>query len=255
MKKRLFIIGMISTLAMGTSVVAYADEAKYPEVKLSADKEFVFDDIELKEFEGMLPGETATQKIKLTNEYKDAINFFLSQETVEEINNANKASGGAFNYTIAVADNEEGKDAVSLLEKEIGGVAADGTNLEAFTGVDELKDYTYIANLANKESAYIILTLSIDGEGNDNDAEAADYTNFLSTLSFNFRAYDGVKIIVDDPEPTIIERVVEVVKNNPYKGGDATSVVAYTLTIVAGLALIFGVVLFARKKKGEETNE
>lgn len=263
MKKRLLTIGMIFALVLGMPTVVSAEDMCL--VTFSENKEFEYENMELKAFEGMAPGESATQMIKLVNRFEEDMDFFLSQETIEEIKNANGASGGSFLYSLSVGTKEDGSDATSLLEKEVGGTAVDGTDLEAFTGIDDLKEFTYIAKLSKGEAAYIFLSLEIDGEGNDNkrtEGEEEDennlygYSNFLSTLSFSFRAYDGTKIVVDEPEPTIIDRITEVVKSNPYKGGDTESKIIYTVVMGSGLTLIVvAVVLALRKKKGEQKDE
>lgn len=259
MKNRLFTLGLVVVMILGMTTAVVAEE-NIPVVTFTEDKEFSYGDVKLDQFEGMLPGDTEVQKIEIKNEYKDEMDFFISQETIEEVKQANSASGGAFTYSLSVASDAEGTDSVSLLEKEIGGTNANGEAREAFTNIEDLNDYVYVAKLENGQSAYIFLSLYIDGEGNDNQKKDGDeknennlygYSKFLSTLGFSFRAYDGNKVIVDEPEPTVIDRIIEVVKTNPFKGGDSTSKILYSILICGGITLI-AFVFFARKKKGEE---
>ena len=260
MKKRFYALSLIAVMSFGMTTTVFAAENEIPVVTFTEDKEFSYGDIKLDRFEGMLPGDTETQIIEIKNEYQSTMNFFISQETIEEVRHANSASGGAFIYSLSVGTNADGSDAVSLLEKEVGGMNTSGDALEMFTGIDDLKDYTFISELDNKESAFVFLTLEIDGEGNDNQRTAEDvenengwygYSNFLSTLAFSFRAYDGEKVVVEDPEPTVIDRIIEVVKTNPFKGGDTSSKALYFAVIAVGVTVLV-VAIAIRKKKGEK---
>lgn len=263
MKKKIIAISILCLTLLGwNGIEAKAEEESYPQVLFTEDKEFSYGEIPLDQFVGMLPGDTAVQVIELKNEYKDEMSFFLSQETINEVKQANSASGGAFQYSLSIGLSEDGSDAISLLEQEVGGIDGNGEALEAFSKIEDLKDYSYVAKLKQGECAYIFLSLYVDGEGNDNQRKDTDlenenqhygYSNYLSTLGFSFRAYEEEKVIVDEPVPTVIDRIIEVTKIDPYKGGDLNQKGLYIGMICIGCSL-FAVVI-ARRKRGEQDDE
>ncbi len=139
------------------------------------------------EFEGLLPGETATSTITLTNNNKHSASFYVSQNTLATLEEANNASGGA--YTFAVSVGESLETSTQIVESVAGGYDGDSNASSAgLSDLTELNDFTFVANLASGESTNLYLTLTLEGEGMDS-TDAVDYSNAVAALSMEFRAY------------------------------------------------------------------
>ena len=175
MKKKLLALGMILTLLTGTVTVT---AAQIPVVRLNDAEEFEYysdengtkiDSLSLDEFTGMAPGDERTQTICLENDSEDTVNFYISQKTLDTLENDNQSSGGAYKFNLQVGDNLE--DAESLLDSEAGGYDTDGNgSSNGLADIDELEDYAFLATVESGDHVYLYLTLKLEGEGNDNRA-------------------------------------------------------------------------------------
>ncbi|MBQ1802299.1 hypothetical protein [Lachnobacterium bovis] len=259
-------------LALATAVVvsifgnSTVFAANLPKVVFNANKQFVYEGNIKKignsvtllgdEFEGIAPGDTRTQVIELENKSDNLMDFYLAEETIDKLEEANKSSGGAYVYDISVGKNKD--SAKSLLNAVAGGYENANSNgsSEGLAEISDLKDYTYVAQLAKNESTNIYLTLTIEGEGNDSTT-VVDYSNATAQLKFNFRAYDVNHEIVYGPDTVSTSTSpLSTAKNTlssftrKVKTNDV-AIASLVLAMIAGIALA-GFAIIKKNRKGDE---
>lgn len=207
-------------------------------------------------FDGMAPGDTRTVTIRVQNDNSHTASFFISQETISSLEEKENASGGAYTYQLKVGT-ENDASATTLLSAVAGGYDASlNADVKGLSGITELNDYQYFAELAQGEYTNIYLTLTIDGEGFDS-TDTINYENASGQLSLLFRAYykDRAPVVVTETQtiegsPTIIQNIVNRVTTRlgTVKTGDSNAVIGLLIVLFAGVACV----LYAcRKKKGE----
>ena len=199
-------------------------------------------------FNGMAPGDTRTQTIELVNENENTVSFYMAQDTLTTLEEANNASGGAYTVSLKVGSSEA--DAVSMLDAVAGGYKTNGDTTEAsnngLADIDELKDYTFITTLAKGEKRNMYLTISLEGEGLDS-TELSDYTAAIADLGVNFQ------VSYDDSTPETVRNTVTRIENvviplaNAVKTGDETQLAFYVGLLAIGVIIAIVAVI---KKRG-----
>lgn len=244
MKKKVF--GMVALFGMLLGSVN-TGAAETPAVVLTAQDEITYENCTDNRFgdtfEGMAPGDERTQTIQIVNENSHEAAFFLSQKTVEALEEANQAAGGAYTLKISVGESEE--SAESLIDIMAGGYTdADRASTEGLAEITELQDYTYLVQLASGKSTNLYLTLSLNGEGMDSTTNV-DYTNAVAKLQFQFRAY-----YKDEATPTVITEITDekVPLFSFVKTGDATNIALFAGILLAGVAVLL--TAWAKRKAG-----
>ena len=193
-------------------------------------------------FDGMAPGDSRTVVIKIENQNSHKASFFISQKTTDALEEAGKASGGAYEFQVEIG-NDTGR--ISLLDADAGGYALDPG-----------------------ESADVYVTLTLDGEGMDS-ADGIDYSRAAGAMEFEFRAY-----YADDRKPVVITNyvtehgednvVTKVVKKvipktvteqlvplaNGVRTGDPLTVTVSAGVLVAGIVIV-GIAVKKRKVERE----
>lgn len=229
-------------------------------VTLTNDNQIIYSDGQTdisNAFGGMAPGDTRTITICVENQSDHAASFFISQETVGYLEEKETASGGAYTYDLTVGQANDGT-AVSLLDTTVGGYDANMTaNDSGLSGITELENYQYLAELGAGEYTNVYLTLSIDGEGFDS-TDVVNYENAEGELSFHFRAYyeDREPVVITETViekgPTTVIRQIEeqlVPLASYVQTGDTFSAIGGIGVLLLGILLI----LFAIKKRKAES--
>ena len=261
MKKKIgFFLGILFFAGTGAQTIGFAAEP-VPTVCLNEKKEFTYyadedekvpvDGLSLNAFTDMAPGDERTQTIHLHNGSKDKVRFYISQKTLDTLEDDNEASGGAYKFNLLVG---EGEDAVSLLDTETGGYDASGKgSRDGLAEMDELKDYTFLAETDAGDGTNLYLTLKLEGEGNDNRS-GNDYTDAVAQLALNFRAYDVDHPLAKDKE--IVEhkkRIINIKKTKLVKTGDSIEYGIFTVVFIAGVTFVVAAV--RKQRKGGQENE
>ena len=148
-------------------------------------------------FDGMAPGDSRTVVIKIENQNSHKASFFISQKTTDALEEAGKASGGAYEFQVEIG-NDTGR--ISLLDA--GGYAENVASAEGLAEITELNEYRYMTALDPGESADVYVTLTLDAEGMDS-ADGIDYSRAAGAMEFEFRAY-----YADDRKPVVITNYV-----------------------------------------------
>ena len=122
-------------------------------------------------FDGMAPGDSRTVVIKIENQNSHKASFFISQKTTDALEEAGKASGGAYEFQVEIGNDT---NRTSLLDADAGGYAENVASAEGLAEITELNEYRYMTALDPGESADVYVTLTLDGEGMDS-ANGIDY--------------------------------------------------------------------------------
>ncbi|MDD6290745.1 MAG: hypothetical protein PUA77_02990 [Lachnospiraceae bacterium] len=259
MRKKFVVFGWVLALCIGLqTVVCMANTI--PAVRLTDQDEFEYyadenekvkvDSLSLTEFSGMAPGDERTQIIRLHNDSEDTVNFYISQKTLDTLEDDNRSSGGAYYFNLLVGD--DFSNAVSLLDSQAGGYSADGTgSREGLAEVKELENYTFLATVEPGQDTYLYLTLKLEGEGNDNRA-SNNYTDAIAHLQLSFRAYDVEHEVTygEDTEIVTVEkRVTTTKKTTQVKTGDSFQYGVFAVILLAGVVLV--VVAVVKRRKGD----
>lgn len=207
-----------------------------------------------KAFQGMAPGETRTECIKLENRNEKTADFYMSQETLRSLEKTKQAYGGAYDFTLKTGTQEE--TATSVMDALAGGYSTvEGGNQASRDGlaeVDGMEDYTYIATLEKGASTNLYLTLSLNGEGLDSTSQV-DYTESVADIGMNFKVAE----VSGAPEKNVVTKTVTTIRNvvvplaDTVRTGDDANIILYIVILGAGMVVTL---LVAKRKKGG-TNE
>lgn len=250
--------GLVLLLAMETPVAVRAEEANKT-VTLTEDNTIVYTDGNAdidNAFSGMAPGDTRTVTIRVQNDSEHTASFFISQETINSLEEKENASGGAYTYQLKVGTAND-ESATTLLSAIAGGYDASlNADTQGLSGITELENYQYFAELGEGEYTNVYLTLTIDGEGFDS-TDIINYENAVGELAFQFRAYyeDREPVVVKETQtiegnPTIVTEVVKRVisRVGSVKTGDTAPILGLSIMLIAGVVCV----LFAFKPKKED---
>ncbi len=253
MKKKRAWAGFLFLLISLFSGKIYAEEIQT--VTLTENDKIIYEQPEdkLKEaFMDMAPGDTRTIDIRLQNDNNYTAAFFLSEKTVDAFEEANKSSGGAYEFTVSIGENE--KSAVDILNTVAGGYTKDlKASTEGLLEITQLNDFKYLTKLAKGESTNLYLTLTLDGEGMDSTKDV-DYSKATGALELCFCAYyeeNGKTVIITENDTDIVKtNVTEKINFLPQsvKTGDRLSVALISVLAVSGIGSIW----FALRKRREE---
>ncbi len=254
MKKRIIAIGLMLVMTFGVSNVVFAAD-NIPAVKYTKDKELKFfenaqgtvamDSISMDEFDGMAPGDTRTQTIQLVNEGDRTTDFYVSQEAFALEENSQEASDGAYSYKLSVGTQNDESKATAIIDSKVGGSGEDSENgKKGLNGLDEnvktLVDndnsYIFLATIEPGESAYIFLTLTLDGGSHTNlTSGSRNYTDAAGNIQLQFYAQE-------QSIRTVVTNVTQYVQT-----GDNAMYLIFGGVLVVGVALV--IVAMRRKKK------
>lgn len=259
MKKKIWMASLILAVALCVSTQVYAEETEEANktVVLNEKNKITYTDGENEiadAFRDMAPGDEKTIVLRIENNSDHSASFFLSQETTRALEDATKATGGAYTYQLSVGTNQE--DAESLLDTIAGGYKENQKSraaglvgdAEGLAGITELENYVFLAELGKGDYVNVYLTLAIDGEGFDS-TDLIDYSNAAGELAFNFRAYyEDRAPKVEYGEDKIVTEIVDQVVPLAVKTGDNWNMMPVIGLLAIGALLI----VFALKKRKVE---
>lgn len=249
---------LVLALAMVVPVAVKAEEADKT-VTLTDENTIVYTDGSTdiaNAFGGMAPGDTRTVTIRVENESEHTASFFISQETINSLEEKSNASGGAYAYELKVGTADDGS-AATLLSAIAGGYdTALNADTRGLKGITELENYQYFAELGEGEYTNVYLTLTIDGEGFDS-TDLVNYQNAAGELAFQFRAYyeDREPVVVKETQtiegsPAVVTEIVKRVisRVGSVQTGDMAPIIGLLAILLIGIACV----CFAFKPKKEE---
>ena len=182
-------------------------------------------------FKGMMPGDTATQTITLTNRSESTLRFYLKAEILKQL-----GVGGAFNLDI-VCDGE------ALYSGILGGRDAEGNAQEIDSEYEG--STVLLTTLGPNETADLSLTLTINGEGFGNENQNTDGAY---RFTFSVEDVEGGTTVVPTPAPSAPAES----GNNP-KTGDTNTI--YILIAALAVCVVVLVILVLVKRKHRDSEE
>lgn len=224
----------------GNTASAAKVGAKVQTVTLTADDRLIYgDDSKALQtaFAGMAPGDERTVAIELGNENTHTAYFYVAQKTLDALEEAGKAYGGAYDYALSAGKNLA--ESTGIFRKSAGGYEKNLIpDTEGLFAVTELENYKYATELAPGEHTNLYLTLVLDGEGMDS-ARGIDYSDTDGELQIAFGAYyeDGDKTV------TVIERKDTSSVITPVVTKASESVTQILEAVKTGDRTTYGVVL------------
>lgn len=208
-------------------------------------------------FQKVAPGETREETITLKNDNNRTVDFYMSTEVLQTLEDAGKAAGAGYDISLMAGG-------TSIYNSTLGGYSADGST-SSTTGIgeinEELKGNILVATLSAGQSADVVLTIGFDGEAMDNNSQGVDYSNTLGKIAFDFTAgYEdptGItreyKYVTRSGKTNYIRRVVEIIEERTplaaVATGDGAMLGVAAAVLAAGVFLIFAA---GRRKKAEE---
>lgn len=260
MKKKILMAGLILAVTLSVSTQVHAEETEEANktVVLNEKNKITYTDGENEiadAFRDMAPGDEKTVVLRIENDSNHSASFFISQETTKALEDAAKATGGAYSYQLSVGNSRA--DAESLLDTIAGGYKENKKSRAAglvgdasgLAGITELNNYVFLAELGKGDYVNVYLTLAIDGEGFDS-TNLINYSNAAGELAFNFRAYyeDRAPRVVYG-EDKVITKIVDQAVPLAAKTGDNWNMLPVIGLLAVGTLLI----VFALKKRKVES--
>lgn len=204
-------------------------------------------------FVGMAPGEERTQSIHLKNESAHTVRFFIAQETLQSLEDENRAAGGAYRFELSVGKQKE--TAAPLLYTKVGGYDSSGNKREeSLDGIDELEEETFLAKVKKGEQITLFVTLKLEGEGNDNQKDC-DYSRAVGRIGMRFLAKDATKDILYGDTKEVVTyktRYKDTIKTALVKTADQAPYGVVIFLFTAGFILLVVAVKNKRKGKAKE---
>lgn len=223
--KRSRLFAAVLTAALTLSAGGNVSEAKTGSVIFEGEAEKFVTSVDGGEFTGIMPGESKTLNLMISNEYSEEMKFYMSAEILTNI--AERGDRKAV-YDFSIAKNDQ-----MFFTTVIGGEA--GYNISS--GKEYLTEDNHILldTLKKGESSKITITLKLDGDSAENA-----YQNQEGNIQLTFS--------VETPEgpPTLIKKITKTVRT-----GDLLPV-GIMIAAAGSLLLIIIILLKKRKTRREE---
>lgn len=265
MNRKILLSFMVTLLMMGNVLTVNAEE--HATVTFEQDNDLVYSGLKTGSdgdeklstaFEGIAPGETATQKITIHNNNDKPADFYMHASALKALEDAGKGKGAGYEIKLTTG----GKD---LYNSNAGGYANNSStgSKDGIKAMNDgaLEDYVLIATLEKGESQDIDLSIFFDGEAMDNGNQGIDYSKSLGQLGFSFQvAYEEpgdpkviYKTVTEKGKKKVIRKFIEIFENgvplSPVATGDTALIGAGFGVLLLG---IFLVILANKKSKTEE---
>lgn len=249
MKKRLASLVTTMILVLSVSITAHAENFSGGDnwsVTFDGKKmESTFKNVDIDDAISQLqPGDSIDIHLKLKNSYKEATNWYMSNEVLQSLEDTNSTTaGGAYAYILTYVD-EKGTSRVLYSSEAVGGETVNESGEGLHQATNSLKDFFYLDQLSADNEAEIILVVKLEGETQGNS-----YQDTLAKLQMNFAVE-----LTDNTSPGILPFSKFV------KTGDNTRILFYSLlALIAGIICTITVIIRIRReqlnlKKEKDTN-
>lgn len=199
----------------------------------------------------MQPGDDVIFTIKLSNEEKNATDWYMTNKVVRSMEDNSVANGGAYTYRLTYKDHN-GSVTVIYDSETVGG-ELEGNTTRAVTGVPEglheatnsLEEYFLLDTLEKGQSGQIELRIALDG-----DTQVNGYQNTLADLTMNF----AVELRPSPVNSTREPRERTLVRADTVRTADDSQLILYTVMLLTSGLLLLLISLYCRKvmRKEEE---
>lgn len=237
MKKKILCLALAATMVVGASMTASAEDFTGSEdwkVAFTGEKmESNFDSLAMtQEILQILPGDSITLKVTLTNEDTDKTEWYMTNEVLQSLEDSQDvAHGGAYTYILTY--NGPDGEQVLFSSEAVGGESDSEAGEGLHQATDALEDYFYLGQLAEGESGYVQLVVKLDGETQGNA-----YQDTLAQLQMNF----AVEEVNDD----------KIYEESAKTGDFAPMMTFSTVALAGGIVLLFFAFLLTKRRRVEE---
>lgn len=224
--KRRKLFAAVLTLALALASVGNVSAAETGSVIFEGEAEKFVTQVDGDEFENIMPGESRTLNIMISNDHSEEMKFYMSAEIFKNIAESGDKRA-VYDFSIA-------KDDQVFFTAIIGGES--GENISS--GKEYLtKDNHILLDILKKgESSKVSITLSLDGDSADNA-----YQNQAGEIQLRFS--------VETPEgpATLLKKITKTVRT-----GD---VLPIGIMIAAAGSLLLIIIILLKKRKGRMEDE
>lgn len=248
MKKRRLLFGLAAFLILASSLTVQAEDRKG-----ASGWQVTFDGKKMKsnfnsskindEVIALQPGDSVELTIKLKNNYKGEVGWYMKNEVLETLEDAGEAAGGAYDYLLTYTDKSKKTTTLYSSEKFGGDGRINGVGLHGATKT--LDNYFYLDRMKKGNTGTVKLKVALDGETLVND-----YQNTIARLQMDFAtelAGNGAGTNGNNSGSGSSNRR-EVIKT-----GDQTNTMLFVLlTLGAGLVFLLAVIMRLRRDSQEE---
>ena len=188
-----------------------------------------------KALQGMEPGDDADLVFTIRNNYKDAAEFWMSNDILKSFEDGSTASGGAYSYELRYKDSK-GNTTVIYTSRAVGGEGNQLVGLHEAT--DALDSLFLLEKIPAGKSGELTIHIELDGE-----TQANIYQDTLARLRINFA--------VELPNQDVIR--IRVPKTSGSAMAEAIPLGFHFLLcgISFILTVLFGYLLFFKRRKEE----
>jgi len=184
-------------------------------------------------FENMVPGETRTLEITLSNTSGEEANFFMDTAVIKAFEDAVKASGAAYQVTMDVV--QDGNTTNIYGGSNGATVGGDKSGLYDLNG--NLNKTFLAAKIPAGKTAAVRMSVTLDGETNTNNYQA-----LTGTFQFNFSVIKDDVYTPDDTPKTVT--LINIVPT-----GDQAQLGLYIMGLAVSMAAITVIIVIAKKRK------
>lgn len=246
MKKRRLLFGLAAFLILASSLTVQAEDRKG-----ASGWQVTFDGKKMKsnfnsskindEVIALQPGDSVELTIKLKNNYKSEVDWYMKNEVLETLEDAGEAAGGAYDYLLTYTDKSKKTTTLYSSEKFGGDGRINGVGLHGATKT--LDNYFYLDRTKKGDTGVVKLKVALDGETLVND-----YQNTIARLQMDFATELAGNGTGNGNESGSGNRR-EVIKT-----GDQTNTMLFVL-LTLGAGLIFLLAVFMRLRRDSEEEE
>ncbi len=250
-KKRLLLQSLSVLLVLASSMTVSAEDRKASftgRVTFDGKKmESNFNNTKINdEIISLQPGDSVELTVKLKNDYKGEVDWYMENEVLKTLEDSGKAEGGAYDYLLTYTDTKNKTRTLYASEKFGGEETRNGVGLKSATKT--LENYIYLDRTPGGAEGTVKLKVALDGETLVNN-----YQNTLARLQMNF----ATEIPTDNGTPGG--------RNNGgnensggrreiIKTGDQSSILLFVL-LMLGAGLVFLLAAIMRLRRDDEEEE
>ncbi len=243
-KKRLLNISLIALLVLASSLTVHAEDRKASfEGKVTFDGKKMdsnFNNTKINdEIISLQPGDSVELTVRLKNNYKGKVDWYMENEVLRALEDSGKAEGGAYDYLLTYTDSSKKTRTLYASEKFGGEETRNGVGLKSATKT--LENYIYLDRTPAGAEGMVKLKVALDGETLVND-----YQNTLARLQMNF----ATELPTDDGTPGGSGGG----RREVVKTGDQTQTLLFVL-LTLGAGLVFLLAAFMRMRRSDEEEE
>ena len=200
------------------------------------------------EIYGILPGDTMDLQVSIKNSGEEAMDWYLSNEILQSLEEGSEAEGGAYTYRLVYTD-DAGEETILYDSNTVGGEGTSQSGEGLHQATDALEDFLYLDQLAPGADGEVALSVTLDGE--TQAALTACSSKPAETAAPETITQKGEDQIVEKTErgENSVTTVYETQHQTPKTGDTAPLLLLSALMLFSGIILLVFVVLYFKKHR------